>query len=179
MSIVKIIGTPIAARYIVIVYAIFCVVALNMSELNRYFRADIPFIAPEDGSKLLLRKSSFSNQREEEIEHNHEQVVTAFDSQVFNQLRGKREFAYHVMALMVPKNYGNIKAALSEMVAVEAEWEHKPFIREIDGEFKQVVPFSTHTSSFGGGFETTPAEEVQTEDDGPTKVAFEWRTNLY
>jgi len=150
-----------------------------MSELNRYFRTDIPLVAPEEGSQLQLRTSSFAPLREASVAQNKETTRVAFSSQKFDRLRGKREFAYHVMALMVKKNYGNIKQALEQMVAVDAEWEHKPFIREVDGEYKQVVPFSTRTATFAGGFETAPAEEVETDDDGPKKVAFEWRTNLY
>ena len=150
-----------------------------MSELNRYFRTDIPLLAPEEGSQLRLRTSSFAPHREASVEHNTEQVKMVFDSQKFGQLRGKREFAYHVMALMVRKNYGNIKHALEQMVAVDASWEHKPFLKEVEGEIKQIVPFSTKTATFSGGFHTAPAEEVATEDDGPKKVSFEWRTNLY
>ena len=151
----------------------------TLSELNRYFRTDIPLIAPEEGSKLQLRSSSFEGHRQRSVDQNAKQVETAFDGQTYGKLRGKREFAYHVMALMVKKNYGDIKQALEQMVAVEAEWEHKPFLKEVDGEVKQVVPFSTKVSAFAGGFHTAPAEEVETEDEGPTKVAFEWRTNLY
>ena len=150
-----------------------------MSELHRYFRIDIPLVAPDEGSQLLLRRSFFAPIREESVEQNKGQTDMAFASQEFDQLRGKREFAYHVMSLMVQKNYGNIKHALEQMVAVDAEWEHKPFIKEINGEYKQIVPFSTKTATFAGGFQTAPAEEVDTEDDGPKKVAFEWRTNLY
>jgi hypothetical protein len=151
-----------------------------MSELNRYFRIDIPLVAPEEGSKLAPRLSSFQPLREESIEQNQEQIKRAFDAKDFGQLRGKREFAYHVMALMVKKEYGNIRHAIDQMVAVDAQWEHKPFLKEVDGEIKQVVPFSTDTATFSGGFHTAPAEEVVAKEDGaPKKVAFEWRTNLY
>jgi len=151
-----------------------------MSELNRYFRIDIPLVAPEEGSKLCPRSSSFAPLRQEAVEQNEEEIKRAFDAQSFGQLRGKREFAYHVMALMVKKEYGDIRNAIDQMVAVDAQWEHKPFLKEVDGEIKQVVPFSTKMSTFSGGFHTAPAEEVVAKDDGkPKKVAFEWRTNLY
>ena len=94
-------------------------------------------------------------------------------------MRGNRSFAYHVMALMVRKEYGNIPRAMEDMIAVAAEWEHKPFIKEVEGEIRQVVPFSDKVKVFAGGFQSTPAELVDAKDDEPQKVAFEWRTNLY
>jgi hypothetical protein len=149
--------------------------------VNRYFRSDIPLVAPEDSKReLRSRESGFEKFRLSGVKRGKKQVKIFFDSSSYDLIRGKREFAYHVMALMVKKNYGDINAAMEEMIAVEAEWEHKPFLKEVDGEVRQVVPFSELTSkTFGDGFHSTPAEVVQAKEGENEKVAFEWSTNLY
>lgn len=153
---------------------------MKKEHVNRYFRKDIPLIAPEDSRRELRpRPSKFAEFREEEVAHGKRQKQIMFETQNYDLMRGNRQFAYHVMALMVKKEYGDINAAMEEMIAVEAEWEHKPFLQEIDGEVRQVVPFSNLTKTFSGGFQTAPAEVVEAKEGEPEKVAFEWRTNLY
>lgn len=148
--------------------------------VNRYFRSDIPLHAPEDSRReLRLRKSGFERHRLPAIKRGEQQSSIQFDTTNYDLMRGKRQFAYHVMALMVKKFYGDINAAMEEMIAVEAEWEHEPFLKEVDGEVKQVVPFSDVSKTFGSGFHSAPAEVVETKEGEPEKVAFEWRTNLY
>ena len=147
--------------------------------VNRYFRTDIPLVAPEDPRReLRQRQSGFEKIRVPEITKGKKQSSIRFDTTNYDRMRGNRQFAYHVMALMVKKEYGDINAAMEEMIAVEAEWEHKPFLQDVDGEVKQVVPFSNLTKAFGG-FHTAPAEAVETKEGEPEKVSFEWRTNLY
>ena len=148
--------------------------------MNRYFRTDIPLVVGDDAEgHLIPRISGFWPRREQESlvagERNHPYL----NRQGVDRLRGNRSFAYHVMALMVRKEYGNIPRAMEDMIAVAAEWEHKPFIKEVEGEIRQVVPFSDKVKVFAGGFQSTPAELVDAKDDEPQKVAFEWRTNLY
>ena len=148
--------------------------------VNRYFRTDIPLLAPEDRRRELRpRKSGFERYRVPEIKRGKKQASIQFDTTTYDLTRGNRQFAYHVMALMVKKFYGDINAAMEEMIAVEAEWEHTPFLKEVDGEVKQIVPFSNLTKTFGSGFHTAPAEAVETKEGEPEKVAFEWKTNLY
>lgn len=155
---------------------------MKQEHVNQFFRKDIPLIAPEDPRRVLrLRRSQFEKHRSKEQVLMSEQQATPFagEKDRFQLLRGKRQFAYHVMALMVKKEYGNIPKAMESMIAVAAKWEHKPFIEEVDGEIKQVVPFSNQSSGFEGGFQSTPAERVESKSGEPEKVSFEWRTNLY
>jgi hypothetical protein len=147
---------------------------------NRYFRKDIPLLAPEDPRRALRpRYSRFEPYRKKEMEQSQIVLDVQLSGTGKGLLRGKREFAYHVMSLMVKKEYGDVQKALQEMVASDAEWEHKPFIKEVNGEIKQIVPFTDQVQTFAGGFQSTPAEEVKTKEGEPTKVSFEWRTNLY
>ena len=148
--------------------------------VNRYFRTDIPLVAPEDGNQELKpRSSQFLERRHQDIQHQETRTQILLGRDGVDLLRGKRSFAYHVMALMVKKEYGDIPKAMEDMIAVAAEWEHPPFIKEVDGEICQIVPFSEKASSFSGGFQSTPAEALDKKEDEPQKVAFEWRTNLY
>ena len=148
--------------------------------MNRYFRTDIPLVV-SDGAEghLIPRISGFWPRRERDALVAGERNRIYLNRQDVDRLRGKRSFAYHVMALMVRKEYGNIPRAMEDMIVVAAEWEHKPFIQEVDGEIHQVVPFSEKAKVFSGGFQSTPAELLESKDDEPEKVAFEWRTNLY
>ena len=148
--------------------------------MNRYFRTDVPLVVPEgDPRALRPRTSGFWAHRTQDMAFQEEQSQQLLNRDGVDRLRGNRSFAYHVMALMVKKDYGNIPRAMEDMIVVAAEWEHKSFIQEIDGEPKQVVPFTENSQSFAGGFQSTPAELVESKDDEPEKVAFEWRTNLY
>ncbi len=148
--------------------------------MNRYFRTDIPLVVSDEaGGELSQRTSGFWPRRELEAQDASERHKLLLNRQDVELLRGKRSFAYHVMALMVRKEYGDISRAMDDMIAVAAEWEHKPFIKEVKGEIRQVVPFSNKAQVFAGGFQSTPAELVDAKDDEPQKVAFEWRTNLY
>ncbi len=148
--------------------------------VNRYFRTDIPLVAPEDSrNELKPRNSQFWGHRKKAIQHQEDRGSLLLNREGVDRLRGNRSFAYHVMALMVKKDYGNIPRAMEDMIAVTAEWEHRPFIKEVDGEIRQVVPFSEKAMTFSGGFQSTPAEALDSKPDEPEKVAFEWRTNLY
>jgi len=148
--------------------------------MNRYFRTDIPLVVSDEAEgHLTQRTSGFWPRREDESAQASERHMVLLNRKDVARLRGNRSFAYHVMALMVKKEYGNISRAMDDMMAVPAEWVHKPFIQEVDGEIKQVVPFSKKAQVFAGGFQSTPAELQDTKDDEPQKVAFEWKTNLY
>ncbi len=148
--------------------------------MNRYFRTDIPLVVSDEAEGHLVQHTSdFWPRRQSESQQATERHTLLLNRQDVDRLRGKRSFSYHVMALMVRKEYGDISRAMDDMIAVGAEWEHKPFIQEVDGEPKQVVPFSKKAQVFSGGFQSTPAELVDAKDDEPQKVAFEWRTNLY
>ena len=152
----------------------------KIQHVNRYFRSDIPLLAPEDPKRELRpRQSGFERFRVSGVKRGKRQVEMCFDSSSYDLMRGDRQFAYHVMALMVKKNYGDINAAMEEMVAVEAEWEHKPFLKEVDGEVRQIVPFTEQTKkTFGDGL-SSPAEIIEAKEGESEKVAFERSTNLY
>ena len=153
---------------------------MSSRPINRYFRTDVPLVVPEgDPRTLRPRTSGFWVHRTQDIEFQEEQSQQLLSREGVDRLRGNRSFAYHVMALMVKKEYGNIPRAMEDMIVVAAEWEHKPFIQEVDGEPTQVIPFTEKTQSFAGGFQSTPAELVDSTENEPEKVAFEWRTNLY
>ena len=106
-----------------------------MSEYNRYFNAKIPLEAPEEGAQLRPRRSVFQEVNSGSQALSQEVLESVFDGDRNSKLVGKRQFSYHVMALMVRKEYGNVQAALEQMIASDAVTEFEPFIIEKDGEY--------------------------------------------
>jgi hypothetical protein len=106
-----------------------------MSEYNRYFNAKIPLEAPEEGSILRAQDSAFKEINKEGQHLSEEVLQSVFDGDRKSKLVGERQFSYHVMALMVRKEYGNVQAALEQMIVSDAVTEFEPFVIEKDGEY--------------------------------------------
>ena len=148
------------------------------SETNRYFRTDIPLIAPDGLGELRPRISGFAPYTAETAERIARLTTLKLGTDRLAILRGNRQFGYHSLSLMVKKEYGDVQAALEEMVAVDVEWKHGPFITFKDGEY-HTEPFIPERTKLGGGIVSTPAEVVESKNDEPEKVAFSWSTTLY
>ena len=98
--------------------------------MNRYFLTDIPLVVSDDAEEHLIpRTSGFWPRREREALVADERNRLYLNRQDVELLRGKRSFAYHVMALMVRKEYGNISSD-GRHDYVAAEWEHNPLFRK-------------------------------------------------
>lgn len=148
------------------------------SETNRYFRTDIPLIAPEGQGELRPRTSGFEPFVEESAARVSEMTKKHLGDDRMSVVRGPREFGYHAMSLMVKKEYGDVQSALEEMVAVDIEWKHDAFITFKDGEYHS-EPFIEQTTLLEGGIMSTPAEVVDSGSEENEKVAFSWSTTLY
>jgi hypothetical protein len=105
-------------------------------ETNRYFHPDIPLHAPKDGYELPPRTTTFDQNHKEILWFGGEMARHIYEDFEFGVLRGKRQFAYPIMALLVRKNYGDIDAALEAQVLCDEETLHESFVTQDDeGEF--------------------------------------------
>ena len=98
-----------------------------MSENNRYFLASQPLIAPIHGYKIEPLTPIFSYQRQK----NYDQTTKNYKFPMLKLqvcVRGKRMFAYHIMALQLRKEYGNIKEAFRKRLVGDYEEKYKPFV---------------------------------------------------
>ena len=102
----------------------------KVSENNRYFLPNVPLQAPQGDYGFRHHRSPFAAQ----VEFNQSQS-DLFEDPLLNAdhvdlLRGKRQFAYHVMALQVRKEQGDVRAAMENKVVVDIRTEYDPFIVE-------------------------------------------------
>ena len=99
-----------------------------MSENNRYFLASQPLIAPEDGYKIEPHLPIFGYQRKKSYEQTSKISKLPLLKLLQVDLMGKRTFAYHIMALQVRKEHGNIKDAFLNRLVGDYEDKYNPFI---------------------------------------------------
>jgi hypothetical protein len=105
-------------------------------ETNRYFHPDIPLMAPKTGYDLPPRSKTFDQNHKETLWFGEKVARHLYEDFDFGILRGKRQFAYPIMALLVRKDYGDIDAALEAQVLCTDETVHEPFVtQEEDGSF--------------------------------------------
>lgn len=105
-------------------------------ETNRYFHPDIPLHAPNTGYELPPRSKTFDQNHKDTLWFGAHVARHMYEDFEFGILRGKRQFAYPVMALLVRKDYGDIDAALEAQVLCTDETIHEPFVtQEENGEF--------------------------------------------
>ena len=99
---------------------------------NRLFHRDVTLIAPEDGFELspnstvtqrlrVAAESVLIQQNESVIDEIHEVRLR----------RGRRGLSYPLMALMGNRNFGNVKAAMQQMVVSERKVTHGPIIYRV------------------------------------------------
>ena len=123
-------------------------------ETNRYFHPDIPLHAPHDKGELPARSTLF-DQTHQDMQWFGEKIARhVYEDIEYSVLRGKRTFAYPIMALLVRKDYGDIDAALAEQVLSEEESIHEPFVTKDDeGNFHCPLQQALHNPLARGGLE--------------------------
>lgn len=99
---------------------------------NRLFHRDIALIAPENGFEL--QPHSVTTQRFRAAAGS---ILIQENDSVINEIhdvklrRGRQGLSYPLMALMSNRNYGNVKAAMRQMVVSERKVTHGPIIYRV------------------------------------------------
>ena len=101
-----------------------------MSENNRYFLATVPLEAPEGDYGIHYKRSPFADQVDINTAQTNQFEAPVLNTDKVGMLRGNRQFAYHVMALQVRKEYGDILAAMENKVVADIVAEYDPFVVE-------------------------------------------------
>ena len=152
---------------------------------NIYFDRKIPLYAPEDGFEIRKRRNLFTQavhentSRYEVIAENH------FEGTAACKTRGKRSFAYPVMSLMIRKEYGDVKAAMEEMIGADYNVEFKPFIVKEGDEYvclggpKNRNPFGGQQSKeYDPTKETSIGQQLSVGKAAKKGDRFEWSSTI-
>ena len=154
---------------------------------NRLFHRDVTLIAPEDGFELLpntvvaerLRQAAESvliQENETVLEEIHEVRLR----------RGRRGLSYPLMALMSNRNYGNVKAAMQQMVVSERKVTHGPIIYRVGEEEYRCdhVPAentmkTTKSPTYDPAKEESIGEQLSVGKAVNAGDSFFWSTTVY
>lgn len=122
-----------------------------METRNRFFNPKITLIAPTDGFELQPRYRYVKRFRTLGKSCLHTKEQTVFEGNSKSPLRSNRRgMSYPVMALMINKKYGNVKAAMQQMVVSDMDVEHGPILKRI-GEDEYICE---HFPAGEGGLKT-------------------------
>lgn len=159
---------------------------VNTGEMNRYFDPRTPLKAPESGYVIQPLPFVFEKSHAESKFLAKESSETPFEDYRLSIVRGKRQFSYPVMSLLVKKDYGPVKEAMEEMIAIDCDTEHKPFIVKDGDEYKCIGgpqdanPFKTEQAKmYDPKKSDTIAEQLSAGKAAEKGDVFEWRTNMY
>ena len=158
-------------------------------ETQRYFHPDIPLHAPKTGYDLPPRSTTFDQTHKETLWFGEKVARHIYEDFEFGILRGKRQFAYPVIALLVRKDYGDIDAALEAQVLCDEQTVHEPFVtEEEDGTFycppQQALmnPLSQsqfEQKSYDPNSMKTAGEQLVTGRAEKEGDVFEWRSTMH
>ena len=159
----------------------------NTGEYNKYFDSRYPPSVPETGFEMKPGKALFKGPLQDAVKLAQETNDSAFEDCRLSVVRGKRQFAYPVMALMVNKDMGPVQEAMEEMLAVDIDTEHKPFVVETgEGEYEclggpgSANPFKTERApTYDPSKSETISEQLSAGKAAEKGDVFEWRTNLF
>ena len=112
-----------------------------------------------------------------------------FEDFEFGVLRGKRQFAYPIMPLLVKKEYGDIDAALEEQVLASEETVHDSFItKQEDGSYFCPLQIAVYNPLAQAKFEQKTYDPNSEKSAGQQLVTgraekqgdiFEWRSTMH
>ena len=158
-------------------------------ETQRYFHPDIPLHAPKTGYDLPPRSTIFDKNHKETLWFGEKVARHVYEDFEFGILRGKRQFAHPIMALLVRKDYGDIDAALEEQVVCDDETVHAPFvIEQEDGAFycppQQALmnPLSQskfEQKSYDPSSEKSAGQQLVSGRAEKEGDVFEWRSTVH
>lgn len=158
-------------------------------ETNRYFHPDIPLHAPKTGYELPPRSTTFDRNHQEVLWFGGKMARHIFEDFEFGVLRGKRQFAYPIMPLLVKKEYGDIDAALEEQVLASEETVHDSFItKQEDGSYFCPLQIAVYNPLAQAKFEQKTYDPNSEKSAGQQLVTgraekqgdiFEWRSTMH
>ena len=154
---------------------------------NRLFHRDVTLIAPEKGFELLPNTT---------VPHRlrlaAESVLIQENDSVLDEIhevklsRGRRGLSYPLMALMSNRNYGNVKAAMQQMVVSELKVTHGPIIYRISEEEYRCdhVPAessmkTTQSPTYDPAKEQSIGEQLSVGKAVNAGDSFFWSTTVY
>ena len=158
-------------------------------ETQRYFHPDIPLHAPKTGYELPPRTTTFDQNHRETLWFGGQVARHIYEDFEFGILRGKRQFAYPVIALLVRKEYGDIDAALEAQVLCDDETVHESFVtKEEDGTFRcpqqqaLMNPLSQsqfEQKSYDPNLEKSAGQQLVSGRAEKEGDVFEWRSTMH
>ena len=157
-------------------------------ETNRYFHPDIPLRAPQNGYRLPGRSPLFDQSHVDAKWFGAEMADNIYEGSERGKLMGKKRFAYPVMALLVRKEYGDIDAALQDLVMSEEETVHEPFVTKQGDDFYCPPQQALINPFAGSAMEQKTYDPSKNESISKQLVAgraekegdiFEWRSTAY